>query len=106
MGRVICGASLPGAVGTKCYHSFKWHAIRLFNSLPQHLRNLTNCSVHMFKNRLDKYLSTLLDDPTLAYNDNYGQSFFPKSIIIAWNGLAQEIAEADTLDLFKSKLAH
>ena len=24
----------------------------------------------MFKNRLDKYLSTLLDDPTLAYNDN------------------------------------
>ena len=61
---------VPGAVGTKCYHSFKWHAIRLFNSLPQHLRNLTNCSVHMFKNRLDKYLSTLLDDPTLAYNDN------------------------------------
>ena len=28
---------VPGAVGTKCYHSFKWHAIRLFNSLPQHL---------------------------------------------------------------------
>ena len=24
----------------------------------------------------------------------------------AWNGLAQEIAEANTLDLFKSKLAH
>ena len=20
---------VPGAVGTKCYHSFKWHAIRL-----------------------------------------------------------------------------
>ena len=33
----------PGAVDTKCYHSFKWHAIRLFNSLPQHLRNLTIC---------------------------------------------------------------
>ena len=43
---------VPGAVGNKCYHIFKWHAIRLFNSLPQHLRNLTNCSVHMFKNRL------------------------------------------------------
>ena len=28
----------------------------------------------------------------------YGQSFFPKSIS-AWNGLAQEIAEANTLDL-------
>ena len=61
---------VPGAVGTNCYHSFKWHAIIFFNSLPQHLRNLTNCSVHMFKNILDKYLSTLLDDPTLAYNDN------------------------------------
>ena len=36
---------VPGAVGTKCYHSFKWHAIRLFNSLPQHLRNLTNCTL-------------------------------------------------------------
>ena len=49
------------------------HAIRLYNSLPQHLRNLTNCGVHIFKNRLDKYLSTLLDDPTLqslAYNYN------------------------------------
>ena len=61
---------VSGAVGTKCYHSFKWHAIRLFNSLPQHLRNLTNCSLHMFKNRLKMYLSTLLDDPALAHNDN------------------------------------
>ena len=31
---------------------------------------------------------------------SYGQSFFPKCIS-AWNGLAQEIAEANTLDLFK-----
>ena len=28
---------VPGAVGTKCYHSFKWHAIRLFNSLLTYL---------------------------------------------------------------------
>ena len=42
----------------------------------------------------------------IGYNvDPYGQSFFPKCIS-AWNGLAQEIAEANTLDLFKSKLAH
>ena len=44
----------------------------------------------------------------IGYNvDPYGQSVFPKSIS-AWNGLAfaQEIAEANTLDLFKSKLAH
>ena len=42
----------------------------------------------------------------IGYNvDPCGQSFFPKCIS-AWNGLAQEIAEANTLDLFKSKLAH
>ena len=38
----------------------------------------------------------------IGYNvDPYGQSFFPKCIS-AWNGLAQEIVEANTLDLFKS----
>ena len=42
----------------------------------------------------------------IVYNvDPYGQSFFPKCIS-AWNGLAQEIAEANILDLFKSNLAH
>ena len=42
----------------------------------------------------------------IDYNvDPYGESFFPKSISV-WNGLAQEIAEANTLNLFKSKLAH
>ena len=42
----------------------------------------------------------------IGYNvDPYGQSFFQNSIS-AWDGLAQEIAEADTLDLFNSKLAH
>ena len=36
----------------------------------------------------------------IGYNvDPYGQSFFPKCIS-AWNGLAQEIAEANTLTLF------
>ena len=42
----------------------------------------------------------------IGYNVyHYGQSFFPKCIS-AWKGLAQEIAEANNLDLFKSKLAH
>ena len=39
----------------------------------------------------------------IGYNvDPHGLSFFPKCIS-AWNGLAQEIAEANTLDLFKSQ---
>ena len=40
----------------------------------------------------------------IGYNvDPYRQSFFPNSIS-AWNDLAKDIAEANTLDIFKSKL--
>ena len=40
----------------------------------------------------------------IGYNvDPYGQSFFPNSIS-AWNGLAKNIAETNTLDIFKSIL--
>ena len=40
----------------------------------------------------------------IGYNiDPYGQLFFP-NCISAWNGLAKVIAEANTLDIFKSKL--
>ena len=35
--------------------------------------------------------------------DPYGQSFFPNSIS-AWNCLAKNIAEVNTLDILKSKL--
>ena len=39
----------------------------------------------------------------IGYNiDPYGQSFFP-SCISAWNGLAKDTAEANTLDIFESK---
>ena len=42
----------------------------------------------------------------IAYNvDHCGQSLYPK-YISAWNGLAEKTAEANTSDLFKSKLAH
>ena len=40
----------------------------------------------------------------IGYNiDPYGQLFF-HNCISAWNGLAKDIAEANTLDIFKSKL--
>ena len=40
----------------------------------------------------------------IGYNiDPYGQLFFP-NCISAWNGLAKDIAEANTLDIFNSKL--
>ena len=58
---------------------------------------LEKADVHTRKNYSQKFLH-------IGYNiDPYGQSFFP-NCISAWNGLAQDIAEANTLDIFKSKL--
>ena len=38
-----------GRVGTLSYNSFRWRSIRLFNSLPMHLRSISSCSVLGFK---------------------------------------------------------
>ena len=39
----------------------------------------------------------------ISYNiDPYGQSFFPNCISV-WNGLAKDIAEANTLDIYSSR---
>ena len=38
---------------------------RLFNCLPKNIRGLTNISVDSFKARLDKFLSTLPDQPLI-----------------------------------------
>ena len=52
-----------GRLGTLEYNSFRWRVIRLFNKLPLLLRNVTVCSVHSFKKKLDFYLSTVPDFP-------------------------------------------
>ena len=38
---------------------------KLFNSLPSHIRNITNCTRIKFKRQLDRFLSTLPDEPLL-----------------------------------------
>ena len=45
------------------YNSFRWRVIRLFNQLPLFLRNVTVCSVHSFKKKMDFYQSTVPDFP-------------------------------------------
>ena len=45
--------------------SFAINAPRLFNSLPKHIRDITDCSTDVFKNRLDNYLSTIADEPQI-----------------------------------------
>ena len=45
-----------GRVGTHAYNIFRWRSIRLFNSLPMHLRSISSCSVLRFKTQLDIFL--------------------------------------------------
>ena len=46
--------------------SFQVMGPTLFNSLPPHLRNITNCSVETFKSHLDQYLSGFPDQPVVV----------------------------------------
>ena len=46
--------------------SFQVHAPKLFNSLPQKIRNLTNIGIEEFKIKLDKYLEMLPDEPKIG----------------------------------------
>ena len=43
--------------------SFRIRGPGLFNKMPAHIRNMTNCSTEAFKNSLDRFLSTVPDRP-------------------------------------------
>ena len=45
--------------------SFGVRGPRLFNKLPARIRNITGCTVDTFKQNLDKYLSTVPDEPQI-----------------------------------------
>ena len=57
--------------GTLTYNSFRWRAIRLFNSLPKSLCDITDCSVCSFKQRLHCYLNSI---PDLSCSPGYNNS--------------------------------
>ena len=46
--------------------SLNVHGARLFNSLPQSIRNMTNCDISMFKEKLDIFLSKIPDQPKIG----------------------------------------
>ena len=56
-------------VNSKCKNiwrgSLSEEGPKLFNSLPSHIRNITNCTRIKFKRQLDRFLSTLPDEPLL-----------------------------------------
>ena len=53
-------------VKTLQHHSISRKGARLFNHLPKHLRNTTNVKLEVFKRELDKFLSTLPDQPGIS----------------------------------------
>ena len=59
-----------GRLGTLSYNSFHWKAVRLFNCLPQHVRNVSSCSTIIFKKKLDQFLCNLDDKPCTPHFDN------------------------------------
>lgn len=58
--------SSPCYVKTIKESSFCTRAPRLFNLMPLEIRNLTECSVDCFKNKLDKHLSKIPDEPRIS----------------------------------------
>ncbi len=53
------------AVKQQRYASLRIHGARLFNSLPSHIRNLTNCTVDVLKKVLDRHLTSIPDEPQI-----------------------------------------
>ena len=60
----------PGHQGSLVYNRFRWKAVRLFNSLPISIRNITKVNVSIFKAQLDIFLSTIRDAPCVSFEDN------------------------------------
>ena len=65
----VCAGRL-GRLGRISYNSFLWKAVRLFNCLPQHVRNVSCCSTIIFRKKLDQFLCYLDDKPCTPYFDN------------------------------------
>ena len=56
----------PSSIKTAREQSFQVNGPRLFNSLPKHLKNLTNITVDEFKENLDKFLEKIPDEPQVS----------------------------------------
>ena len=59
-----------GRVDTLTYNSFRWQSIRLFNSLPMHIRSISSRSFLRFKTQLDIFLGSVDDLPCLTGFNN------------------------------------
>ena len=67
--------------------SFAIHGPRIFNSLPQYIRDTTKCDTNLFKAQLDKYLEQVPDQPLIPGYTAYRQC--ESNSLIDWSRNAQ-----------------
>ena len=53
------------SVGKLREQSFQYNGPKLFNSLPKYLRSISKVSVEEFKEKFDKYLQQIPDEPNV-----------------------------------------
>ena len=58
-------SSAPSSIKSIRFASLPIKGPRLFNVLPQRIRNLAGCSTDRFKGELDRYLASLPDEPLI-----------------------------------------
>ena len=58
-------SSAPLSIKSIRFASLPIKGPRLFNSLPQHIRNMSKCTTERFKCELDRYLASLPDEPLI-----------------------------------------
>ena len=68
--------------------SFAVHAPRLFNSLPDYIRNTTDCSLNVFKGLLDKFLASVPDKPLIRGYTAYAAEQ-TQIVCLTWYDLPQ-----------------
>ena len=56
-------ASAPARMQTLRFNCITINGPRIFNSLPLHLKNVSDCSINVFKNELHKHLQSIPDEP-------------------------------------------
>ena len=61
----VTSSHCPSVVKNAREASFPIRGPRIFNSLPKHIRNISGVSVDAFKHKLDKFLRSVPDKPTV-----------------------------------------
>ena len=90
--------SAPAKIKTLRYSSLAVKGGQLFNAMPKHIRDLSKCPVDAFKRALDKYLTTIPDEPRIQGYTQYcrGATNSLTDMVEAHRrGLAQEELQVD-----------